>query len=208
MNIALVHDWLVEAGENEQLFFALMELFPGAEIFTLVYRPEEFGDRFQGRRVTTSFLQRLPLGKSRYQAYLPLYWGFMGGLDLSEQDLIVSTNSFCAKWIRNPKKVPHVCFCQSLLGGMWEEGETTGTIHFPSWETGFFHDYLRRCDLKSNGGVTHFIAGSEEMKGRIKAVYGREADVIPPPLDAKFQFRAQVYFRKLFGIPTIPGNDV
>ncbi len=200
MRIALVQDWLVEGGEREKLFFALMELFPGAEIFTLVFRPEKFEKEFQGRRVTASLLQRLPFGKSRYPAYLPLFWGLMGGFDLSEFDLIVSSNSFCAKWVRNPKKTLHVCFCRDLLGGLWEESGGASTPGFPAWEVRWFGDYLRRCDLKSNEGVTHFLAESDEMRKRIQRFYGREAEVIPPPLDAKSQFRAQVYFRKLFGI--------
>jgi hypothetical protein len=207
LRIALVHDWLVEAGEKEKLLFALMELFPGGEIYTLVYRPEKFGDRFGNRKVTASFLQRLPLGKTHPRAYLPLYWGLMGGFDFSDYDLIVSTSSFCAKWLRNPKKILHVCYCQDLLGGAWEGGAGPVLPGFPRWEVKWFGDYLKRCDLKSNAGVTHFLAGTEEIKARIQKTYGREAEIIPFPVDAKFQFRSQIYFRRLFGITTIPDND-
>src|SRR5579885_2713787 len=99
MRIALVHDWLTSIRGGEKVLLGLMELFPGADIFTLVYRPEKFGDLFKERKVTTSVLQRLPLGKTRYQYYLPLYWEFMGGFDLSGYDLIVSSSSACAKWV-------------------------------------------------------------------------------------------------------------
>lgn len=185
----------------------MMELFPDAEIFILVYRPEQFGDRFRNRHLTASRLQRLPFGKTFFPYYLPLFWGMMRGFDLSPYDLIVSTGSACAKWVRPPQKALHIHYCLGLPGKIWEEGGENGIGIFPRWEESLFRDYLRKCDLQSNEGVTHFLVVSEEMKGLVHRLYGREAEVIAAPVDAKFLFRSQVYFRKLFGIPTIPGND-
>jgi hypothetical protein len=203
LKIALVHDSLTQSGEREKFLFALMELFPGADIFTLAYRPEKFGKQFEGRRVTTSFLQRLPLGSTHPALYLPLYHGFMRSLDVSGYDLIISSSAAVAKWVLNPKKITHVCWCHSLLGGLWENEAPVEGLDFPGWEKRVFGGYLRRCDLRSNEGVTHFLVGSEAMKERVGRIYGREADVIPLPLDEKFLFRVQVYFRRLYGIKSI-----
>jgi glycosyltransferase involved in cell wall biosynthesis len=190
MRIALVHDWLTGVRGGEKVLLALMEIFPGAEIFTLVYRPEKFGDAFQGRRVTASFLQRLPWGKEKYPYYLPFYWGLMGGFDLSPYDLIVSSSSACAKWVRNPKKTLHVCYCHTPMRYIWDlfddyfapagPGRASAPVRTAAR---IFRPYLQRCDLRSNGGVTHFLANSTEVQGRIGRIYGRESQVIPPPVE-------------------------
>ena len=171
---------------GEKVLLSLMELFPDADIFTLVYRPEKFGNLFENRRVTTSRLQRLPFGKTRYPYYLPLYWELMGGFDLSPYDLIVSSSSACAKWIRNPKKALHVCYCHTPMRYIWDLFEDYFGPSAPAplrWSAKAFRPYLQGCDLKSNEGVTHFVANSTEVKERIARLYGREAEVFHPPVE-------------------------
>lgn len=193
MRIALVHDWLTGIRGGEKVLQCLLELFPGADVYTLVYRPEKFDGMLEGRRVTTSFLQRLPFGKTRYQYYLPLYWGLMGGFDLSSYDLIVSSSSACAKWVRNPKKAMHVCYCHTPMRYIWDLFEDyfgPSTSPLVRWPAEFFRPYLQRCDLKSNEGVTHFLANSTEVQGRIQRLYGRESQVFHPPVEVD-RFKAK-----------------
>jgi hypothetical protein len=206
LHIALVHDWLVEQGPEEKPLGTLMELFPKADLFSLVYRPERMGPDFENRRIVTSPLQRVPFGKGGYRGFTPLYWGLMGAFDLSGYDLIVSTHAACAKWVRNPRKALHVCYFLKPLPFLWERGEGDGG-GLARWETELFRGYLQGCDLRSNEGVTHFLVGSEGAQERVSRLYGRESEIIPPPYDAKFSFRLQVYFRRLFGIATIPDNN-
>jgi hypothetical protein len=207
MHIALVHDRLTGTGYEEKVLLVLMELFPGAELFTLAYWPERMDPEFEKRKIITSALQRLPFGKTHPQAFAPLYWGLTGGFDLSSYDLIVSSSSACSKWVRNPQKALHVCYFHKPMDHLWDGGELGVENGLGRFETRLFRKYLQECDLKSNEGVTHFLTGSVAMKDRIKELYSREAEVIAPPLDAKFSFRVQVYFRRLFGISTIPDND-
>lgn len=198
MRIALVQDWLT--GEPDEVLDALLELFPGAEIFTLVYHPEKYRGRLEGRKVNVSSLQRIPGGKRGFRFFLPFFWGFMRGFDLSEFELIISNSRFCAKWVANPKKALHVSICREILG----DGGMVRKL--PILDRFVFDGYLRRCDLRSNEGVIHFLALTEEMKEKIQKVYGREAGLVPLPVDAKFHFRMQVYFRKLFGVEVQPEN--
>ncbi len=186
MRIALVHDWLTGMRGGEKVLLSLMELFPGADIFTLVYQPEKFGNLFEERKVTTSFLQRLPFGKTRYPYYLPFYWELMKGFDLSGYDLIVSSSSACAKWVRNPKKTLHICYCHTPMRYIWDLFEDYFGPHASApvrWSAKAFRSYLQKCDLKSNEGVTHFLANSTEVQGRIKRIYGRESQVMHPPVE-------------------------
>jgi len=193
LKIALVHEWMVAMGEREKVIQAYLELFPKADLFTLVYRPEKMDPMFQKRRVTTSFLQRLPFGKTRPRWYLPLFWGAMRSLDLTGYDLVISLSAVCAKWVKAPEQAQHVCFFEgSLLNE--EDG-----ADFPRWQIRWFGNFIRRCEEESNRGVTHFLAGSESGKIRIRRLYGRDAEVIAPPLDALSLFKTQLYFQRILG---------
>ena len=186
MRIALVHDWLTGARGGEKVLESLSYLFPDADLYTLVYQPEKTNSIFLKHKIQTSPLQRLPFGKTRYPYFLPLYWELMGAFDLSGYDLIVSSSSACAKWIRNPNRIMHVSYCHSPMRYIWDLYEDyfgEGTPRITRWSAGFFRSYLQRCDLKSNEGVTHFIANSTEVKERIARLYGRDSTVIHPPVD-------------------------
>jgi glycosyltransferase involved in cell wall biosynthesis len=171
---------------GEKVLMALLELFPDADLFTLVYDPEKMDPAIQNRKITTSYLQRLPYAKTRYQYYLPLFWEFTKGFDLSGYDLIVSSSSACAKWVRNPDNKLHVCYCHTPMRYIWDQfNDYFGSGFNPLVRAAarICRPYLQWCDLKSNEGVTHFIANSTEVQGRIKRIYGRESEVIHPPVD-------------------------
>ncbi|HUO58248.1 MAG TPA: glycosyltransferase [bacterium] len=195
MRVAIVHDWLTGMRGGEKVLMALMELFQGAELFTLVYQPEKMDPVFHNQRITTSLLQRLPFGKTRYQYYLPLYWELMGGFDLSDYDMIISSSSACAKWVRNPRKAMHVCYCHTPMRYIWDLfDDYFGPSASPlvRWPAKLFRPYLQRCDLRSNEGVTHFVANSTEVQERIKRIYGRESEVFHPPVDVeKFKVKKE-----------------
>ncbi|TYY38752.1 glycosyltransferase family 4 protein, partial [Klebsiella pneumoniae] len=44
---------------------------------------------------------------------------------------------------------------------------------------------MRMWDVRTANGVDHFIANSHFIARRIKKVYGRDADVIYPPVDVE-----------------------
>jgi len=194
MRIAIVHDWMTGMRGGEKVLLSLLELFPGADVFTLVYRPDQMDAAISKQKITTSALQHLPFGKTKYQYYLPLFWGLTAGLNVSDYDLIVSSSSACAKWVRNPKNVMHVCYCHTPMRYIWDLfDDYFGPSASPlvRWFAKLFRPYLQWCDLRSNKGVTHFLANSTEVQNRIKRIYGRESEVLHPPVDIdKFKIKS------------------
>ncbi len=186
MKIAIVHDWMTGMRGGEHVLLCFLELFPDADLYTLVYDSSKMDPIFQKRHITSSRLQKFPFGKTRYQYYLPLYWGLMGGFDISSYDLIVSSSSACAKWVRNSRQVPHFCYCHTPMRYIWDlfEDYFGPTASWPVRTAArFFRPYLQARDLESNKGVTQFLANSSETQERIKRIYGREAEILHPPLD-------------------------
>ena len=60
MNVALVHDWLTGMRGGERCLEVFCELFPDADLFTLLHVPGSVAPIIEERRVVTSFIDRLP----------------------------------------------------------------------------------------------------------------------------------------------------
>ena len=170
---------------GEKVLDAFVEMFPQADLFTLVACPDRLGPRLRSRPIRTTLLQYLPFGRSHYRWFLPTFGWFMGRLDLFGYDLVISTNTACAKWVRVPPGVPHVCYCNTPMRYVWDLfDDYFGKASWPvRLAAGAFRGRLQRRDLESNKGVTHFFANSNEVKERIRRLYDRDSTVLHPPVD-------------------------
>ena len=188
MKTALLHYWLTNVRGGEKVLAALGEMFPGADVFTHAYVPENMEGMFDGRKVTESFIARLPLGRRKPQAYLPLMPAATRALQLDGYDLIVSSESGPIKGIHKPKGARHVCYCHTPMRYLWDMHDeyyrSTGLIGKLSMK--LFTSYLRREDLKSAESVDTFVANSAFVADRIKRIYDRDSVVVHPPVDIEF----------------------
>lgn len=187
MKVAIVHYWLNNNRGGEKVLEALCELFPEADIFTHMYVVDNFKDScISQHTVFTTFISRLPFAKRLYQSYLPLMPLALEELDLSGYDLVLSSESGPAKGIIPPPGVPHICYCHSPMRYAWD------MYHDYKKNVGWIKrklmapimHYLRRWDQLSSQQVTHYIANSQFVSKRISSYYGREAEVIHPPVSS------------------------
>ncbi len=71
MRVALVHDWLTGMRGGEKALERLCEIFPQAELFTLVHVKGSVSPLIEDRPIHTAFTQHLPLVAKAYRHYLP-----------------------------------------------------------------------------------------------------------------------------------------
>ena len=83
MQVAIIHDWLTGMRGGEKVLEVFCEIFPNADIFTLIHIRGSVSGIIEGMRIRTSFLQRMPLAKRRYRSFLPLFPLAVEGFDLS-----------------------------------------------------------------------------------------------------------------------------
>ena len=100
MRVALVHDWLTGMRGGEKVLEVLAELFPRADLFTLVHVRGSAGPALEARRIRTSWLQRLPSVERRYRWALPLFPAAIERFDLRGYDLVLSSSHCVAKGAR------------------------------------------------------------------------------------------------------------
>jgi glycosyltransferase involved in cell wall biosynthesis len=185
--VAIVHDWLTIPGGSEQVVMELLEMFPHAELFTSVYDPAPWPERITERTVHSSFLSRVPGATRHYPKLLPLMNRAFRSFDLSGFDLVISSSHACAKNVRTPSHVLHVCYCHTPMRYAWEEGflegeEVSGALRLALPP---LLARLRRADLAGAAGPDVFVANSRHVADRIERYYGRTAEVVHPPVDVE-----------------------
>ena len=185
-NVALVHDWLTGMRGGERCLEVFAELFPAADLYTLLHVPGSVSPAIESRRIVTSFIQRLPQAERRYRHYLPLFPAAVRAFDLSGYDLVLSSSHAVAKGVRVPPGALHVCYCFTPMRYVWDlyddyfgaRASLAARLTMPPVAA-----WLRRWDRRTAAGVHHFVAISRFVADRIRRAYGREADVIYPPVD-------------------------
>jgi hypothetical protein len=98
MKIAIVHEWFVTYAGSEKVAEQIINQYPDADIFTLIdFLPVKDRNFLNNRRIKTSSIQHLPFAKKYYRQYLPFMPLAIEQFDLSEYDLILSSNHRVAK---------------------------------------------------------------------------------------------------------------
>lgn len=186
MRVAIVHDYLNQYGGAERVLEALHTLFPQAPVYTSIYDAATMPEHMRSWDIRTSWMQALPGWKRFFRAYFLLYPSAFERFDLSSYELILSSSSAYAKGIIPGPDARHVCYCHTPMRFAWRtaayverEGFSTITRIALSCLLG----YLRSWDVSTTRRVHRFIANSQEVAARIRHSYGREAIVIPPPVD-------------------------
>lgn len=185
MRVAIVHHWFVTRGGGERVAECIASLFPEAEIFTLLADEPGIPEGLLERRLHTSFLQKIPLAKNYHRHMMPLYPAATEALDLRGFDLIISSDSGPVKGVRVDTNAVHICYCHSpmryLYDGYEEYRKQMGALTRTAFSATARR--VREWDQRAALRVTHFIANSEYVAGRIRRFYGRESTVIHPPID-------------------------
>lgn len=199
--IALVHDWLTGMRGGERCLEALCDLFPEADIFTLLHVNGSVSGVIERRRIHTSVIQAMPFAASRYRYYLPLFPWAVERFSLEGYDLILSSSHCVAKGVKPPPGALHIAYVYTPMRYIWDLQEAyvgpgqMGPLSRPLLRA--MTGYLRRWDLEANERVDHFVAISRHVADRIRRHYGREAEVIYPPVQtSRFQIagRPDDYF--------------
>jgi UDP-N-acetylmuramyl pentapeptide phosphotransferase/UDP-N-acetylglucosamine-1-phosphate transferase/glycosyltransferase involved in cell wall biosynthesis len=191
LRVAIVHDFFYTYAGAERVVEQLINIFPHCDVFGLFdFLPEDQRHFLKGKKVHTTFLQKLPFARTKHRAYLPLMPLAIEQLDVSAYDLVVSSSYLAAKGVITGPDQLHICYCHSPARYAWDLQHQylreAGLGYGPKGMLArvILH-YLRNWDARSSLGVDHFIANSCFIAGRIKKTYRRDAEVIAPPVDTQ-----------------------
>ena len=185
MRVALVHDWLTGVRGGERVLDVMAGAFPDAEIFTLLHVRGSTTPRLESRPIHTSPLDRLP-GKARhYRKWLPLFPWAIRRLELPPVDLVLSSSHAVAKSVRVPPGALHLCYCHTPMRYAWDQVDAYLGRGLRRAAARPLISALRAFDVRHSGPdqIHRFLANSTTVARRIFDAYGREARVLPPPVD-------------------------
>ncbi|MGH9428303.1 MAG: glycosyltransferase family 4 protein, partial [Terriglobia bacterium] len=118
--IALIHYWYVERRGGERVFEALADLFPNADLFTMVLDRKVLPETLRERTIHTSFLQKVPGIRKHYPKLLSLYPLALEQLRLDSYDLVISHESGPTKGVLTRSGACHICYSHSPMRYLWE----------------------------------------------------------------------------------------
>ncbi|MBW5448377.1 glycosyltransferase [Cohnella sp. CFH 77786] len=188
MKVAIIHDWLVVYAGAEKVLEQLLELYPEADLYSLVdFLPDDQRSFIRGKRVHTSFIQGLPFARKKFRHYLGLMPLAVEQFDLSGYDLVISSSYAVAKGVITGPDQLHISYVHSPIRYAWDlqhqylresglDRGLKGTV--AKW---MLHR-MRLWDARTAHGVDSFVANSEYISRRIRKVYRRESTVIYPPV--------------------------
>ncbi|MFQ5570589.1 MAG: glycosyltransferase family 4 protein [Rhodothermales bacterium] len=191
MRTAIIHDWLPVYAGAERVLEQMVNVFPEADLFSLIdFLPEEQRAFIKNKPVTTSFIQRMPFARRAYRTYLPFAPLAVEQFDLSAYDVVVSSSYVVAKGVLTSWRQLHISYVHSPIRYAWdlywqylrEAGLERG---LRSMMARLVLHYMRLFDVASANRVDAFVANSHHVARRIWKTYRRKATVIYPPVDTE-----------------------
>lgn len=186
--MAIVSDQICGGmGGAEHILFGVAELYPDAPVFTTIYNKKIIPEKYKNVDIRHTFIQKLPFAQKIYKAYFPLMPLAVELLNLQDYDVIFSSHHSVAKGVITRPDAIHICYCHSparyIWDMFWSYSKLNGFGFLTNLLVSLISQYIRIWDVVSAKRVDYFIANSSYTAARIKKYYGRESEVIFPPVD-------------------------
>jgi len=188
--VALVHDWLNGMRGGEIVFESLLDLYPEAEVFTLIYEPQKLSkslrEKLARTKVHASWMNRFAFTRNKYRQLLPLLPFAIRSLDLFPYDLIISSSHCVAKGVKKHPSAFHLSYIHAPMRYMWDrfedyfgKGKISPVFRLVAILLRPLLQWWDRATAQSDR-VDTLIANSKFIAEQIHRCYGREAKVIYP----------------------------
>ena len=187
LKVALVHDWLVNYGGAETWCELALDIYPDADIYTLVYDKKKLKGHFEKNAIHTSRLQKIPFATKIYTKLLKFMPAAIEAFDFTGYDLVICSSSSCAKGVITPPSTAQVAYVHTPMRYAWDlffdYKRRSGFL------TRFFMDkwmpQIRLWDYTSAQRIDTIIANSKYIARRIKKFWNRDAQVIYSPVNER-----------------------
>ncbi len=184
LDVTLCHDWLTGMRGGERVLEILCEGFPNAPIVTLIHNASVISDTINRHRISTSGLQRIPGIFKNYRAFLPCFPTTIACMPRATGNLVISTSHCVAKSLKSDARTRHLCYCFTPMRYAWTfQDEYFAGRPVKALLARPLLAMLRNWDRRTASRVDRFVAISEHVRKRIETHYGREADVVYPPVN-------------------------
>ena len=189
MNLAIIHEWLNVYGGSERLLAETLNIYPQAQLHALIHNKRNLiGTPLENRKVKTSFMQKIPGVEHLYRGLLPLMPFAIESMDVRNYDVVLSISHAVAHGIKTHKNQIHISYICTPMRYAWHLQDDYLHLHhldkpIIGAAARLTLSLLRRWDRESASRADHLLAISNWTAQKIKQAWGRESQVIYPPVD-------------------------
>ncbi|MCK5883275.1 MAG: glycosyltransferase, partial [Bacteriovoracaceae bacterium] len=189
MKVVLLHDWLTGFRGGERVLEVFCEMFPDAPLYTLVHNPGSTSELIENRKITASFIDKLPGKEKGYRKYLPLFPMAADSLKIIEDaDLVISSSHCVIKGVKKPKGSKHLCYIHSPMRYIYDQYDNYFGKDSPLLQRLIMRPLrplLTWWDKRSNKNVDLMVPNSAFVQKRVEEYYQMDSTVVHPFVDLK-----------------------
>ncbi len=198
--VAIVHDRFIELAGSERVVEQLYAIWPEAKVHAPLVNPDALPPGLRGADVRSSGLQRFYRGGRNYAYLLPLLPGATARLDVGDAELVITSHHSFANRVRAAPGVPVVSYTHTPARWIWDpsflEYEVGGAVGRMSLRA--FAATQRRADAAAARRLSVIAVNSRHVAERVRRWWGRDAHVVPPPVDVHRYTPAPAVVREPF----------
>lgn len=195
MRIAIVHDALCVPGGAERLVLWMAKAFPGAPIFTSVYLPANTFPEFQQLNVRVLPFARFIRSERQFKLLYPMWLSLIQRLDFSDYDVVLSSSTYLAKFIKPAPGVKHACYLYAPFRLLWKpdsySAESLPTPEAASGLVKWSAGLLRKWDIRRTRAIPKIATSCRNMAEEIRKVYEMPAAILYPPVEIPAELPAR-----------------
>lgn len=186
MRVIVTHDFFETYGGAERVTAEIAAAFPQAQVYAVLGR-RAVAERMHIESRVSTLLPSRPRLLAHYRLLAPAYPAIVRSARLPEADVIVASSYAYAHSFDTPNHAAKVCYCHGPFRHLWSQedayaarvrGGQIGRAAFSLYTTG-----ARAVDRHAARSVDVFLTQSPFTAGLIEAAYGRQARVLPPPVN-------------------------
>lgn len=179
--VAIVHDYLSQRGGAERVVLSMLRAFPGAPVYTGVYEPERTFPEFARHDVRPLWTNRIGALRRDHRKGLFLYPLAFSALKV-DADVVLCSSSGFAHGVRTTGR--KVVYCYTPPRWLYDQADhyLSGWPKAASWMMRATGPALRAWDGRAAATACRYLTSSTVVRDRIRAAYGRDAEIVPPPV--------------------------
>ncbi len=182
--IAFCHDWLLGYRGGERVLEAMIECFPKADLYTLIYKKGSVSRKIDELKVFSSFLSKLPNIEHYYRYLFPIFPFVLKGFKINKKYDLVISHSHCAiKGINTNKNLKHISYLMSPMRYMYDQFDSYFPKGIKRIIAKIVRPFLIYWDKKTNIKINKFYCNSNFVKKRIEKNYNISSEVLYPFVD-------------------------
>ncbi|ADG78198.1 Glycosyl transferase group 1 OS=Tsukamurella paurometabola (strain ATCC 8368 / DSM / CCUG 35730/ CIP 100753 / JCM 10117 / KCTC 9821 / NBRC 16120 / NCIMB 702349 / NCTC 13040) OX=521096 GN=Tpau_1577 PE=4 SV=1 [Tsukamurella paurometabola] len=187
--IAIIHERWTEIGGAESVIEELLREWPDAPVYVPfadpAVVPAELADRFRATRLDRLYRAYRAGGLRSHAPMMPLAPAALRGVGVGDVDAVVISHYALAAAAAPTVGVPTVGYVHSPARWAWDSTLRAGEANSPAGRLALalLAKQARAVERAAAPSFTRIVANSSVVARRIEQWWGREAEVVHPPVD-------------------------